>query len=98
MLVASSILRRHDDAGGVCMRSSATAVAVLLIGVTLGASKTDAMPMFARKYSVTCDYCHTTIPRLNETGYKFRAAGFRLPETLGKPEPERSIESPVCPS
>ena len=39
-----------------------------------------AMPMFSRKLGVPCETCHTTIPRLNETGYKFRAAGFRFPE------------------
>jgi hypothetical protein len=47
-------------------------------------SSANAMPLFARKYGVPCSTCHTTIPRLNETGYKFRAAGFRLLEELGK--------------
>jgi hypothetical protein len=42
------------------------------------------MPMFARKYGVPCSHCHTTIPRLNLTGYKFRAAGFRMPEEIGQ--------------
>jgi hypothetical protein len=58
----------------------------------MAASRAEAMPMFARKYSVGCGYCHTTIPRLNETGYKFRAAGFRLIETLGKEEKEKPFE------
>jgi len=49
-------------------------------------TKASAMPMFARKLDVGCAYCHTTIPRLNETGYKFRAAGFRSPEDIGKDE------------
>jgi hypothetical protein len=44
------------------------------------------MPMFARKLGVPCSTCHTTIPRLNETGFKFRAAGWRLPDDIGKPE------------
>jgi hypothetical protein len=48
-----------------------------------------AMPMFARKLGVPCETCHTTIPRLNETGYKFRAAGFRMPEMIGKPEEKK---------
>lgn len=43
-----------------------------------------AMPMFGRKYSVSCAVCHTSPPRLNETGYKFRAAGFRFPYELDK--------------
>lgn len=51
----------------------------------------NAMPLFARKLGVPCQTCHTTIPRLNETGYKFRAAGFRLPEMIGKME-EKNFE------
>lgn len=45
-----------------------------------------AMPNFSRKYGVPCSTCHTTIPKLNETGYKFRAAGFRMPDAIGKDE------------
>jgi hypothetical protein len=49
-----------------------------------------AMPNFARKLGdVPCSMCHTTIPRLNETGYKFRAAGFRMPEMIGKPQDQK---------
>src|SRR5215470_4713129 len=43
-----------------------------------------AMPLFARKLGVPCSTCHTSPPRLNETGYKFRAAGYRMPEEIGK--------------
>jgi hypothetical protein len=42
------------------------------------------IPMFARRYGVPCSTCHTSPPRLNETGYQFRAAGFRMPEEIGK--------------
>jgi hypothetical protein len=54
--------------------------------VTMTAIDAAAMPNFARKLNVPCATCHTTIPRLNETGFKFRAAGWRLPEDIGKPE------------
>jgi hypothetical protein len=50
----------------------------------VGGNRVDAMPNFSRKLGVPCSTCHTTIPKLNETGYKFRAAGFRMPETIGK--------------
>src|SRR6266542_2423918 len=46
-------------------------------------AKLRLIPAFARKLNVSCDYCHPTIPRLNGTGYKFRAAGFRAPEDIG---------------
>jgi len=43
-----------------------------------------AMPFFARKLGVPCSTCHTSPPRLNETGYQFRAAGYRMPAEIGK--------------
>ena len=43
-----------------------------------------AMPMFARRLGVSCSTCHTSPPRLNETGYQFRAAGYRMPAEIGK--------------
>ncbi len=73
------------------MRFNITVVAVLF-GAMLGASRADAMPVFARKYGVACTFCHTTIPRLNAIGYKFRAAGFRLADSIGKAEPEKNFE------
>src|SRR5437867_1659812 len=67
---------------------SATIVGIFMLAALPSA---DAMPLFARKYGVPCSTCHTTIPRLNETGYKFRAAGFRLLEEIGK-ESEKKFE------
>jgi hypothetical protein len=58
------------------------ALAVLFLMATAGSAP--GMPMFARKYKVECGYCHTVIPKLTEAGFQFRAAGFRLPEEIGK--------------
>ena len=69
-------------------------VRVLRVAVIAGATilfmvapthptSTQAMPMFARKYSLPCSSCHTSPPRLNEAGYAFRAAGFRMPGEIG---------------
>ena len=46
------------------------------------------MPQFARKYKMACSGCHDALafPRLNDVGYKFRRAGFRMPENIGKEE------------
>ena len=74
------------------MRRGLIVAAILIFSTTGGAASVAAMPMFARKYSVGCAFCHTTIPRLNENGFKFRAAGFRLPDSLGKSEPEKKFE------
>jgi hypothetical protein len=70
-------------------RFAKLSIALLLLVFVL--PRASAMPMFARKLGVSCEVCHTTIPRLNETGYKFRAAGFRFPEMIGKSE-EKKIE------
>src|SRR5712691_4655406 len=51
-----------------------------------------AVPAFARKFVVSCVACHTTPPRLNETGYRFRAAGFRWPEAIGSKEREERFD------
>ncbi len=53
-----------------------------------GFGDTRAMPMFSRKLGVPCSTCHITPPRLNETGYRFRAAGFRMPEMIGQTDDE----------
>jgi hypothetical protein len=45
-----------------------------------------SMPNFARKYDKNCGMCHTQIPKLNQTGYEFRLAGFRLPDEIGQKE------------
>jgi hypothetical protein len=64
---------------------------ILLVAFCILAAVNDAsaMPNFARKLGVPCQTCHTQIPALNETGYKFRAAGFRLPEMIGKTEDKK---------
>ena len=67
-------------------RSLITGIFLFLVGIAVPAN---AMPNFARKYGVPCGTCHTTIPRLNETGYKFRAAGFRLLAEIGKSEDKK---------
>ncbi|MBI2602395.1 MAG: hypothetical protein HYW48_05000 [Deltaproteobacteria bacterium] len=60
---------------------------VLLSGLFF-ANQSDAMPQFTRKYNLSCDDCHAshTRPRLNDEGYKFRRAGYRMPDQIGKEE------------
>lgn len=70
------------------MRMILSVCLVMAFAAALLPREASAMPMFARKYGVGCAMCHTTIPRLNETGYKFRAAGFRMPSEIGKKEAE----------
>ncbi len=67
-------------------RESIYIFSLLAVGVALfGRGRTVvAMPLFARKLGVSCSTCHTSPPRLNETGYQFRAAGYRMPSEIGK--------------
>ncbi len=66
-------------------RSKLIVIAVIfaLVVLVIGRSDAEAVPAFARKFGVSCAACHTTPPRLNETGYRFRAAGFRWPTGIG---------------
>ena len=66
------------EARSVTNRSSSAADVMARLAIE------HAIPPFSRRLNVSCNYCHTTIPRLNGTGYKFRAAGFRMPEDIGK--------------
>lgn len=61
-----------------------------LAGALLAGSivQSNAMPMFARKYNMPCETCHAPVPKLNKTGYNFRAAGYRMPGDIGKAETE----------
>ena len=60
---------------------------LMVLAICIGAVTTSsAMPNFARKYSMSCSGCHNPVPRLNEFGFKFRAAGFRMPDEIGKAE------------
>jgi hypothetical protein len=36
-----------------------------------------AIPVFAHRYGVTCQTCHTTVPHLNAVGQRFLADGYR---------------------
>ncbi|TAL66804.1 MAG: hypothetical protein EPN82_16925 [Bacteroidetes bacterium] len=67
-----------------------TIIIVLFVGLSLVQS-VSAMPNFARKYGLACTSCHNGVPRLNEMGYLFRAAGYRMPADIGKEEKKIDI-------
>ena len=75
------------------MRSITLKITILAITLIEFASissfvnKVEAMPNFARKYSLGCGSCHDVVPKLNEFGWKFRAAGYRMPDEIGKDQP-----------
>ncbi len=68
------------------MKRFITLLFAAIVIVSLIPAGAQAMPNFARRYDLPCVVCHTVIPRLNETGFKFRAAGFRMPAEIGVEE------------
>jgi hypothetical protein len=42
------------------------------------AKDADAIPVFARKYGMSCNACHTMFPKLTKMGVAFRERGFRF--------------------
>jgi len=54
---------------------------LLLLAATLllPPATSEAMPVFARKYNISCNACHSAFPRLNAFGEQFVANNLRLP-------------------
>jgi hypothetical protein len=72
------------------MRNKMVAATILLVGlwgIWSLKNSLKAMPSFARQTGFECSTCHTVIPKLNELGFRFRAAGFRTTDHMNeKPE------------
>ncbi len=66
-------------------RVAATVIVTLVSAVAFYGTAFN-MPMFSRKLEMPCSSCHMVVPKLNEMGMKFRAAGFRMPDEIGKPD------------
>lgn len=55
--------------------------AFTLVGtVALMPTDAEAIPVFARKYNLSCNSCHTMFPKLSKMGVAFRERGFRFEE------------------
>jgi hypothetical protein len=64
-----------------------------LVFIALGlvmASSLDAMPAFARKYSLSCKTCHSPFPKLKPYGDDFAANGFVIKD---KPTPRYTVDT-----
>jgi len=56
--------------------------AFTLVGtIALMPTDAEAIPVFARKYGLSCNSCHTMFPKLSKMGVAFRERGFRFDET-----------------
>ena len=54
-------------------------LAAMAVPILLWPSDAGAVPVFARKYGFACTMCHSSFPRLNDFGVRFRDNGYRLP-------------------
>lgn len=62
------------------MFGRAAAAGILIVAALAASARAGgAMPIFAQRYLLRCDVCHTVIPELNAFGNAFRARGYRLP-------------------
>lgn len=72
------------------MRDSRTLLIAVFCLVAAGSiapvSTAEAIPLFARKYNVTCGKCHVSVPRLNEFGMGFLERGYQMPITWIHPQ------------
>lgn len=60
-------------------RSTALLLLLLLAATLLPPVNSEAMPVFARKYDLSCAACHSAFPRLNAFGEQFVANNLKLP-------------------
>ena len=84
------LARRIADYGlrkftSIAMRGALVAapVALVLMFPTL---KADATPYFARQTGQNCNFCHTGVSRLNDTGLAFKNNGFLFPDSSKAPD------------
>lgn len=70
---------------------------VALLALTcalLAPAPAQALPLFARKYSMPCSQCHSAYPRLNDFGMKFKQRGYILEGAEGE-SPWESTNFPL---
>ncbi len=63
------------------IRAAITGLALLSGISALSVQPAQAIPAFARKYTLDCVACHTAPPRLNTFGERFLENGYQLPGT-----------------
>jgi len=56
-----------------------------LATLIFSAADAEAIPVFAHRYGLSCQVCHTTVPHLNAFGEDFLAGGYALPGAKARP-------------
>lgn len=55
------------------------AVSFAFLAIIQTSERAQAIPIFAQRYRLSCEACHSVLPELNAFGRSFRAHGYRLP-------------------
>jgi hypothetical protein len=61
--------------------AGALVAAPIALAFIFPAPKAEATPNFARQTGRNCNFCHSGVPRLNDTGLAFKNNGFVFPES-----------------
>jgi hypothetical protein len=61
------------------------AAALAAVAGLLAPRPAEAIPVFAHRYGLTCQACHTVVPHLTAFGERFEENGYRLPGVKPKP-------------
>jgi hypothetical protein len=70
-------------------QASALVAAPIAVALMLAMSKAEATPNFARQTGRNCNFCHSGVPRLNDTGLAFKNNGFLFPNSDKPAEKDR---------
>lgn len=63
------------------MRKQMIAMLLACLAIAVLSEQSHAtIPAFARKYDMSCNVCHSPVPKLKPYGDEFAANGFRLPD------------------
>lgn len=61
------------------LRNSIAFAAIAAAVAALAPLRAQAIPIFAERYHLSCETCHSVLPELNAFGRAFREHGYRLP-------------------
>jgi hypothetical protein len=85
VLAHRSADHRFRKLKSIALRGALVAAPIAL-AMIFAAPKAEANPNFARQTGRNCSFCHSGVPRLNDTGLAFKNNGFVLPETNKPPD------------
>lgn len=80
-------MRRYSFSGRAVVGGTFLLIFLVAAALVEPPQRSQALPVYARRYDVPCEACHTVVPALNATGLAFQANHFNWP---GGPPRSRS--------